>query len=109
MYWRKGISDQLSESLSDALFLVGRFSEPIWEGHTTVTRERLRSPSDHPVFPLWNNDEATVFDLTVNVFTCTNASHQLPVAGMFVVLKQRDLLISKGTTFLLSSGCVGHV
>lgn len=109
MYWRKGISDQLSEGLSDALFLIGGFSEPIWKGYKTVTRERLRSLGDHPVFPLWNNDEATDFDLTVNVFTCTNTSHQLPVARMFVVLKQRDLLIGKGTTFLLSSGCVGHV
>ena len=109
MYWRKGISDQLSEGLSDALFLIGGFSEPIWKGYTAVTRERLRSPGDHPVFPLWNNDEVTVFDLTVNVFTCTNASHQLPVARMFMVLEQRDLLISKGTTFLLASRCVRDV
>ena len=109
MYWRKGISDQLSENLSDALFFVGGFSKPIWKGYTAVIRESLRSPGDHPVFPLWNNDEATVFDLTVNVFTCTNASHQLPVARVFMVLEQRDLLISKGTTFLLSSGCVGHI
>ena len=57
MYWRKKISDQLSESLFDALFLPDGFTKPIWKGYRAATREGLRSPGDHPVSPLWNKAE----------------------------------------------------